>query len=151
MKESIIHYETAKLAKEKGFDIDFFHQFYAKQRSKMFGIDEHGRTYPIKNKARELYTVGQHAALHEEMVYKAVTQSLIQRWLREEHDIHVLMTLEDVQYDFSLEPMHVYSCDIHVGKLETKTTHESSANTFLDYETELELGLRKGLKLIKTS
>ena len=116
MKESIIHYETAKLAKKKGFDTDDFCRFYSKPASKMFGIDEHGRAYPINNKSRELYTVGLHDGLHEEMIFKAVSQSTLQKWLREIHDIQIVMLLEDTHCDNSLEPKHVYSCDIHVGR-----------------------------------
>ena len=46
--EDLISFETAKLAKEKGFGAECLH-FYTKPNSKMFGIDECGRSYPIKN------------------------------------------------------------------------------------------------------
>lgn len=53
MKEELTTFETAKLAKEKGFNIETLH-FYTKSNSKMFGIDEKGRSYPIKNTSKKL-------------------------------------------------------------------------------------------------
>ena len=42
MKEQIIEFETAKLAKDRGFEIQCLY-FYTKPNSKMFGLDEKGR------------------------------------------------------------------------------------------------------------
>ena len=88
MKDTLITFKTAKLVKEKGFDLETSY-FYTKPNSKMFGLDEEGRAYPIKNTAKKLYTCGEEAALNIENVYVAPTQSLLQKWLREIYSIDV--------------------------------------------------------------
>jgi len=76
MEETLISFETAMLAKEKGLDlITIF--FYTKPNSKMFGIDEHGRTYPIKNTPKKAYKCGEEAVLHVKNAYSAPTQGLL--------------------------------------------------------------------------
>ena len=77
MIEHLVSFETAKLAKEKGFDLETPY-FYTKPNSKMFGLDEKGRAYHIKNTAKKLYTCGEEATLNIENVYVAPTQSLLQ-------------------------------------------------------------------------
>lgn len=88
MKEQLITFETAVLAKEKGFDVECLN-FYTKPRSKMFGIDEHGRSYFMYNKPKSLYTIGSAAALNIESVYFAPTQSLLQKFIRETRGVHI--------------------------------------------------------------
>lgn len=146
MKDALIGFEVAKLAKEKGFNIECIH-FYTKSRSKMFGIDEHGRAYPIKNTPEKLYTCGEYAALNKENVYFAATQSLMQRWLREEHGLII-----------SIEPTFTYALTTNVGYYAYVKKVNKEINTleylYLDiyfsatYEESLEIGLLEALKLI---
>lgn len=128
MEEQLINFKTAKLAKEKGFDIETLH-FYTKPRAKMFGIDEHGRSYPIKNTSKKLYTCGEESVLNIKNVIFVPTQSLLQKWLRE-----------------------VYKIDVLPYKVNDKYTTEynGSENEALKdtYEKALELGLYQSLKLI---
>lgn len=131
MKEDLITYDTAKLAKEKGFDLESScRSFYTKPRSKMFGVDEHGRTYPMKNTSKKLYFMGDHAALNYKNVMLAPTQSPLQKWLREEHNIIVLVH----------KPVG-YMCTVNGRSLGEKS--------LASYEDVLEQGLYEGLKLIK--
>lgn len=73
MKEQIIEYETAKLAKEKGFNIESLYT---------------NEDLPSIENIKEYYL--------------APTQSLLQKWLREVHIINCFVipyiTLEDVKY-----------------------------------------------------
>jgi hypothetical protein len=70
IKPTYVTFEQAKLLKEKGFDEEC-NRFYTKPNSKLFGIDEHGRTYgPIKNKPNVLWIVGNVVALNEKMYLK---------------------------------------------------------------------------------
>jgi hypothetical protein len=143
MKEEIIKFQTAKLAKEKGFNnLDYSKYFYTNLRSKMFGIDEENRTYPIVNKSKKLYTVGCDLALYLKNIIEAPTQSLLQKWLREKHNIIVL--LEPVLGFSHIE----FSMSIYTKKNIFSLTkfHVSSNKT---YEEALEAGLIEGLKLIK--
>ena len=86
-----IDYNLAKLCNEKGFDIECI-SFYTKPNSKMFGIDEHGRTYPMKNTPKKLYHCGQHAALYNNNVYFAPTIADLVMWLYEKHGIWIGVT-----------------------------------------------------------
>ena len=54
----------------------------------MFGIDEKGRHYPIKNTPKKLYTIGEHFILNDN---NAITAPLYQqafRWFREKYRLH---------------------------------------------------------------
>ena len=83
-----VSFEIAKLLKEKGYDILNLY-FYTKPNTKMFGIDEHGRYYPMKNKAKSLWTTGNAAALKIENVYQAPTIAEVVMWLYEKHGIWI--------------------------------------------------------------
>lgn len=83
-----ISFEIAKLLKEKGFDKETLH-FYTKPRSKMFGIDEHYRNYPIKNISKKLYKVGEYLVLNTENLYFAPTIAEVVMWLYEKHGIWI--------------------------------------------------------------
>jgi hypothetical protein len=88
-----VGFPTAKLLKEKGFDEEV-RDFYTKPNSKMFGIDEHYRNYPIKNISKKLYTVGVHCVLNIENVYPAPTIADVVMWLYEKHGIWVVSSYE---------------------------------------------------------
>ena len=83
-----VDFTTAKLLKEKGYDGQCLN-FYTKPNSKMFGIDEHYRNYPIKNTPKKLYTVGEHAVLNIENVYFAPTIAEIVMWCFKKHGIWI--------------------------------------------------------------
>lgn len=70
-----VSFDLAKLLKEKGYSTDECKSFYTKPNSKMFGIDEHYRNYPIKNTPKKLYTVGVHAVLNIKNIYFAPTRA----------------------------------------------------------------------------
>lgn len=83
-----VSFPLAKLLKEKEFNNNTLH-FYTKPNSKMFGIDEHGRYYAIKNKAKSLWIAGKVAALNIENVYQAPTIADVVMWLYEKHEIWI--------------------------------------------------------------
>ena len=83
-----VSFEIAKLLKEKGFS-NHCSNFYTNPRCKMFGIDEHGRYYPIKNKAKTLWISGHVATLDSRHVYYAPTISDVVMWLHKEHKIWI--------------------------------------------------------------
>ena len=114
MKERLISFETAKLAKEKGFNIDNVKLIYS---------------FKIEN---EEYKSSQYG----------ITQSLLQKWLREEHDIWVIISLlTDAPYPSYCMIELMYSTPFkHI-----KTGYPK----FYNYEESLEKGLFEALKLIK--
>ena len=138
MEETKINYKTAVLAKEKGFlqDSECFY-FYSKPNSKMFGIDEHGRYYPIKNKPNSLYVLGNAACLNSKNAFLAPTQSLLQKWIREVHNIHITIFSQS-------QESWMYRITKKGQKLEDGLYGED----FYTYEEALEESLYQALLLI---
>lgn len=141
MKETLIQFTTAKLAKEKGFNIETLY-FYTKPNSKMFGTDEKGRLYPIKNISKKLYKCGENAVLNIENVYSAPTQSLLQKYLREVHKINI----EVRYYGNGLWRSEGYKITPNFEENNFKELFLTGAST---YELTLEEGLFQVLNLIK--
>lgn len=88
MTDTLITFETAKLAKSKGFNIPVRFGVFG---SKMKLTENHGwEHYKIlelndwNKKPRKSYSVP--------------TQSLLQKWLREVHDIHIQIRRENYSY-----------------------------------------------------
>jgi len=104
MKEQLISFETAKLAKEKGC-------IYSQPKI------NHDNTIGIQN----------------------CTQSLLQKWLREEHQIHIREFYGSYgeKWSFQIEPCNSGNKPPFVSDFNFET-----------YELALETGLRKALKLI---
>ena len=75
MEEQLISFETVKLAKDKGFDVD-----------KYLSIDDENPKNINSNYNPQNY----------QPWYLNITQSLLQKWLREEHNIHI-----NIEYDYS--------------------------------------------------
>jgi hypothetical protein len=125
--EQLISFETAKLAKSKGFnESGILWLFY----------EENGRMWNCE------YDNG-------DKDYRCCTQNFLQKWLRDEHNLHVLpyiMTAVDLKdYTFTIiKPREngILGCD----ELLTK---ENSLLKFEKYEEALEKGLQEALKLIK--
>jgi len=124
MKEQLINFETAKLAKEVGFDNGCYH---------LHGeYDGYVGIHNIDNFNRS----------NDKKQYSAPTQSLLQKWLREEHNIQVFMK---PFYD-SKEKKTTFACDIIeiVRSGRVKKSHRCDT-----YEDALEEGLVNGLNLVK--
>lgn len=122
MKEQLILFETAKLAKEKGF---IQKGIYPKWR--------------VSNKTLVDLTNG------DEIYYSAPTQSLLQKWLREKHNIFLWV--------FPQENKDIFGWEIdenYLGKWEELPDGEYDLMEydFKSYEEALEKGLQEALKLI---
>lgn len=122
MKDELISFETAKLAKEKGF----------------------GKT---------LETIYPHSYLEdgkivlnscnntEEGLFSAPTQSLLQKWLRDIHNIHI-----------NVSNLHLSKGEWREQAYNLDEGHYKGAPAgfhFKTYEKALEIGLQEALKLIK--
>jgi len=119
MQDELIKYQTAKLAKEKGFNLDNY----------LIIDDENPRNLSSNFNPREY-----------QPWYLSITQSLLQRWLREKHDIHVSPQTglgHDVWWSYIW--IEISTNDILFDK-------DGSFDTF---EQALEEGLYTALKLIK--
>jgi len=140
MKEEI-SFETAKLAKEKGFDwkCSKYYRIYGVElefnelRHAKFGVHESGFGHRLSG--------GEHENIEEDpLEISAPTQSLLQRWLRElSTPIIVNPTTDFVAWE----------CEVHhPDKGFVRLTVNKENKWFDSYEEALEEGLQKALELI---
>lgn len=135
MENELISFSTAKLAKEKGFDVETVNQWW-------YALQEDG---DVDLQDNDNYT--------RKEAFFAPTQSLLQRWLREVHTINVESN--------RLPNVDKYRCifiPMDLPKPNTcKTINEAyvsrkqylSKKSHKTYEQALEEGLQEALKLIK--
>ena len=134
MKEEVISFETAKLAKEKGFDWKCLH-FYC-INSTCNHIDT-----PYEYSFRVNANFNSEDNFGYGKTWSAPTLAFLQQWLREKHKIDVLPTMSRnsrtygyrifcIEDGKTIEYVHIYE------------KHET-------YEQALEQGLIEGLNLIK--
>ena len=72
MQEELVSHKVAKLAKEKGFDIPT-----------LYAYDQNGELW-----FDEMYAINYNDSPYSKEVVSAPTQALLQRWLREVHNIN---------------------------------------------------------------
>lgn len=141
MQEELITIETAKLAKEKGFDEICAWVYYDPMKI----IGKHhitGQVYtlrlgPCGARQYNYYKTPPKDGINR---YHACTQALLQKWLRKNHGINVIPIPSEYEEDGEY-----HNCRIQSFKLKVNTEH-CWGNT---YEEALEVGLQEALKLIK--
>ena len=125
MKEQLISFETAKLAKEKGFPQEPNRRKvpYYNYKGEFNGdVTDFLRKYLREEDTSDVESVS------------APTQSLLAKWLREKHNIH-LIAYKNINidgYDW---------CYITTDGI-------TNINSYKTYEEALEIGLQEALKLI---
>ena len=132
MNETLISFETAKLAKEKGFTAEnkcgcrYGWMSYSKVFSGISTFEEN-----------DLYLddLGNHHLIERP------TQSLLQKWLREDHKIVVYITPD---YNPIISKIETY-----YGVVNNKFGGEEFVSSNNTYEASLEAGLYNALQLIK--
>ena len=144
MADELITFETAKLAKEKGFNLETHDYFskdsYEKEFSHKIGFND---DYWGDNYIHNWNTNGEPFKPFSKECYSTPTQSLLQKWLREVYSINILTTVHQVNgsnitYDYCLHKPY--------GS-QSKMTSWSQIN-YESYEEALEIGLQEALKLI---
>lgn len=142
MEETLINFVTANLAKKKGFD-------------KIIRYGNEASLYDRKGEHVYYVNYGFMGSGLDAGYISAPTQSLLQKWLREVHNIE---TRADVNfYNKKHKLGYLYSIDcfdennIHDGK--DYDLHQlekvGKSEGFNTYEEALEIGLQEALKLIK--
>jgi hypothetical protein len=137
---TIIKFKTSKLAYKNGFTrdtpgyskISLRAGYYTKRGELNGDVTAYIREY-IKRSSDEKPRLK-----HE--LYPAPTQSVLQKWLREEHNISVI-----VDFKLKKHPVLQYSPKTY----DVKNYHIHGGELYETYEEALEKGLQKGLKLIK--
>jgi hypothetical protein len=153
MKEQLISFETAKLAKEKRFDWETSygydiqhkdltdHTIIHNEGNYMWSEELETEIYYIEdyssdrrhNYVRDIYNWN-----NSNYYYSAPTQSLLQKWLREEHEIYVdvLSNNMNKKINFTVRYYNFKKLKIEV------------IGNYPVYEEALEKGLYESLKLI---
>jgi len=138
MKEKLITLETAKLAKEGGFNekcdkafINYYCEHY-----------KGGRKYQIQLFHQNIYN-------GPNPIYQAPTQSLLQKWIREVHNYHISITYKEVKGS-KIEGINSVYFDIEIYYLSDGGAYKKiKVSQYSDnYEKALEKGLKETLKLI---
>ena len=134
MQDQLVSFKVAKLAKEKGFD------------------NIHVDVYYHINKG---YTLGYAMCISEvnKQTYGcllAPTQSLLQKWLRDKHEIHIfVIPCEPSSYSKYKDLSVVWIYDIYKPLL-VEYGHSNKGDNLLSYEQALDEGLYEALTLIKS-
>lgn len=131
MKEQLIGYGTAKLAKEKGFN----------------WLDNSDYIWAVKDGVPELVLNDMRTIIYDHLII-TTTQSLLQKWLREEHNIEIDISARyneriDLEYSVSVFDSYETALDKVMDQIEGRRQHYNT------YEEALEEGLQEALELIK--
>ena len=138
MEDTRITFETAKLAKEKGFT----------QETNRFEIPYYNYKGEFKGDVSDWrvrkYIRGEDTSNIE--FVSAPTQSLLAKWLREEHSIHINIHIKVYQKDSThynltwwIHGIKIKYNPIDIFSIDTKSK---------TFEEALEIGLQESLKLI---
>lgn len=149
MQDILISFETAKLAKEKGFDISTVMFYTACNKHYLTEAED----YQTERYAKSNWNNGQgsYPTKAEDVACSAPTQSLLQKWLREVRQINVESNyLPNIQkYRCLFKPMDIipknYDSYREFNSAISKYYGKENCNT---YEEALEKGLQQALKLI---
>ena len=133
MKEQIVSFETAKLLYELGYRLDKENtlNWYTKNGELTDGLQH----FFLSNEELDI-----------ENIYAAPTQCLAQKWLREQHNAIV-----EVSIDFDYFTMRrLYHAYVYRITRRGKERHIGLYNNDT-YEQALEIGLQEAIKIIKAS
>lgn len=164
MEETIIEFKTAELFKEIGFDIPLYTSYingvFHKNEAEPNGYD--GWDVPDKenwNKKDWVFTKEGNSCFGcklDNIKYfeacSAPTQSLAQKYLREKHNIHIVIngTLTDYHPPKKHKSKYEYYYEIFVNFMEDHCKKVSSiSNRVLTYEQALEAGLYEAALIVK--
>ncbi len=130
MREQLISFETAKLAKEKGFSVSIVSYYTPK------GYQTESEDYQTERLAESNWNDGQgsYPTKAEEVSCSAPTQSLLQKWLREKYREHIKVTYVAQRGTFN----------------SSLTMRSMGWSGYETYEEALEKGLQEALKLIRS-
>lgn len=126
MEDQLISFKTAKLAKEKGFDIVSGFRVLVYQ------------PFSYEGELHEGLTSYDTITFVKEVIYLAPTQTFLQRWLREKHGYDVFVNYVYDTYRYAAE-VHWYCTEKNVI---------DGFTIFDKYEDALEEGLQEALNLI---
>jgi len=157
MKEQLISFETARLAKEKGFEIPTYTAYidgkFHKNEDEPNGYDGYDLASKENwNKKGWIFTKNGEGCFGCQgnpkyfEAYTVTTQSLLQKWLRDVHNIHI--DIHAAQYAWNNKNSYLRSVFKILGKNIQNKYVSYRVKEVESYEEALEKGLQEGLKLI---
>ena len=140
MEEVVIKEATAKLAKVKGFKMYGTNQYVLMTKDEWKYFDE-----------QRFYDLDDAMGIGENIRMAAPTQSLLQKWLRENHGIEIQIFTMGVYMNKSTFPYSEFKGSEGFKKYEYGlNSHKYGTSMGFDtYEEALEEAILEGLKLIK--
>lgn len=123
MEEQIISFETAKLAKEKGFKI-YVNTYHIVRNDQYLGQKTWGHRENFNSVDNKI---------------SAPTQSLLQKWLRDKHKIHITIDYLELSEKWAAQACYY---------LEDTTFPRTDGKIGDSYEDALEQALHEALKLL---
>ena len=138
MEDTLVSFEVAKLLKEKGFNESYNYAYVKEKKKPQELINNYNYTY-YRNLIKQN---PKHLELKE--VFISPTQSLVQKWLREVHNIYVTCS---PYMDEELDNQTLWENEIVDVKDDWNTF--SDYTFYHSYEESLEAGILEALKLIK--
>lgn len=138
MEEQLISLETAKLAKEKGFNIPIYYHYSENPINDLILLAEpddpqSGQGWVLENYNKKGYIFNK---------WSAPTQSLLQKWLRDNYTIHI--AIYPLVNKGWCGDIREFNGSFYI----TNISNEFEA--YNTYEQALEEGLQEALKLINT-
>jgi hypothetical protein len=156
MQEQLISFETAKVAKEKGYNIEGQTVFDLKNDNKIINFKDNAIQEFINDaetgyRDKALYYLKDGINVTDDNTDEgyfllAPTQSLLQKWLREVHDILMNIIYDGNDEVFRVEIIKQNKDRTRIVFFIEKGNYRVEFNT---YEEALEAGLQEALKLIK--
>lgn len=152
MQEKVISFETAKLAKEKGFDVPVIYGYNELGKIDDIVDTDYGKNFEYQYDNINSRIISEEDILFENweewINYSAPTQSLLQKWLRETHGINIFMSFKPnvkkwdfIPYFMSMNGKEYVKHNSEYLKLHRERKYDT-------YEEALEKGLQEALLLI---
>lgn len=126
IEEQYVSFETAKLAKEKGFNEPCRHYY-------LNGAKE------VNNETIMIYDLPYPYNSTDKNYFAAPTQSLLARWLREKHKLFIEVTVDSIRL--------IREGDSKIVNLKN-ADYTNNKEEFRSYEEAMEAGLQDALKLL---
>ena len=156
MNEVLIDYETAKLAKQKGFNeaVQSFIYEDGIHWSPVHLIDDLLYVYKIEKRHKSNKSITTLDSSDTLNFYLCPTQSLLQKWIREKHNINIEIYTNACGYNWQLNKAYkdqCCTCGTYILESNSNELTEgpNEGGSWDIYEEALEGALLEALKLIK--
>ena len=148
MKEELISFETAKLAYEKGYTREVVGVSFTSTRRNYYNTQGE-LNGDCTDFIKDVLKYGREKAKVKHVLYPATSQSLLQKWLREEKDIFVTIDFEpNIETESAVNDTYTFKIIKQNNNLSFDKI-KGYGIMYDSYEEALEEALQKALKLIK--